>query len=146
MVHSKIKMINAGFAQISTTLDPDHKGRLFITLQNLSPYPSSLTYGQPICTVVFLKNLSRSQKTANNSYDEHEIVESILNAWKSQRPAILGRLWQRYKPFLPVVFVLVAGGAALTYFGKTPAFGGVMAAVAAVAMLLDRIISGRRGA
>ncbi len=141
-IHSKIKMITAGFEQISTTLDSDHKGRLFITIQNLSSYMASLEHGKPICTMVLLKNVSPSKKTSNNSYDENDITNNLLNAWKTQRPSErIERFWHAIRPLFPIIFIVSGGIVAFILLGKSTAFAGVMAAITAIGLILDRLLN-----
>jgi len=142
LIKSKMRMITAGFGQISTTLDSDHTGRLFIIIQNLSSYVATIEHGQSICTMVLMKNESPSKKPSNNYQDEYESTNELMNAWKTQRPsARLKRLLQATRPLLPIVFIILGGIIAFVALGKSTAFAGVMAAITAVGLLLDRFLN-----
>ncbi len=47
----------------------------------------------------------------------------------------------RLKPLLPILFVLLGSGAAVAMFGGQLAFGGVIAIVGTVAVLLERYLN-----
>ena len=141
LVQSKIKMVKAGFGHIATTVDSDHNGHMIVIVQNHSQYDARLTRGQPFCTLVFLKNSSPTKMTSNNTYDEHEIAQDLIEAWSSQRPELGRKSWRILKPLLPIFFVLLGSGAAVATFGGQLAFGGVIAIVGTVAVLLERYMN-----
>jgi len=144
LLKAKIKMITAGFAQISTTIDSDHNGPLIIQVQNISSYNATLVQGRPFCTMVLFTNNTPSTKHANNPYNEEEIIDNLIDTWANQRRSAGPKLWQLTRPFGPILFVISSGIIALAYFGSTPAFGGVMAAIAAIGMLFERILNSSR--
>ena len=133
-------MINAGFAPISSTIDSDHSGHLLISVQNASGGEAKLVQGQPFCTVVFFANVSPSTKRSNNTYDEHEIVESLLATWSRHRGRRAATLWPAIRPLVPILFVAIAAAVAFASLGSTPAFGGVMAGIAAIGVLMQKFL------
>ena len=73
------------------------------------------------------------------------MVDDILNAWRGQgQEASHIRAYTRWtsiKPFAPILFVVTAGVLASIVMQSTAAFGGVMAAIATVGLLLQQILN-----
>lgn len=140
LLQSKVKMIRAGFAPISSTIDPEHTGHMVIVVQNTSDHDAVLVQGDPFCTMVLFNNMSPSKNRSNNTYDDHEIVVDLLAVWASYRKFRGPALWKAIRPLVPILFVIAAGAMAHAWLGPTLAFSGAMAGIAAIAVLLDRIL------
>jgi len=140
LLQSKVKMIKAGFAPIASTVDPEHAGNMIIVVQNISKHEAVLLQGDPICTMVLLKNENPSTDRSNNPYDDQQIVTELLAAWSSYRKSRRPALSNLSKPLVPILFVIIAGAIAHVWLGPTLAFSGAMAGIAAIGILLDRIL------
>jgi len=85
---SKVSIAERGISHISTSLDPDYKGRMIITLTNHSKRKATLKREQPFCTVVFFKNEKPASKVCEKDPNKH--INFLLEEW-SLPPKLIGR-------------------------------------------------------
>jgi len=73
LISSKVSIVTKGITHISTTVDPDWKGNLLITISNVSNETVTLKYGQPFCTAVFLTNKSIPTTLSNHDDSRNDL-------------------------------------------------------------------------
>jgi deoxycytidine triphosphate deaminase len=61
-ITSKVSKVSKGLSHISTNIDPDWRGKLLIAMHNPSKNRINLKYGDSLCTLNFIKNLSSSTR------------------------------------------------------------------------------------
>lgn len=79
IITSKVSITAKGIVHDCTTIDPDWKGNLLIVLHNFSNSKIKLKYGQPICTIVFFKNLTTATKDCEKPPDRNDILVQKWN-------------------------------------------------------------------
>lgn len=112
-IFSKVSLVSKGLSHVSTTIDPDWKGRLVIAIHNHSRSAIEISFGQPFCTLVFLTNKSGSQKPSKREGGRNDLFMRTFaqrNALNIKRAA----LW-----VLARIVLICAAAAALVYY-STP--------------------------
>jgi deoxycytidine triphosphate deaminase len=84
IIQSKVSQVSRGLSHISTTIDTDWEGRLLIAVTNNMPYPVSIEYGKPFCTMMLFKTLSASKKRSDKPPGRRDIVEQWMDDWLSE--------------------------------------------------------------
>ena len=76
--HSKVSMVSRGFSHIGTTLDPEWKGNLLISIANLSKECLELEPGQKYVTLVFYNTRHRATKPHTRPPARSDILMQLL--------------------------------------------------------------------
>ena len=86
LIESKVSCVSKGLSHISTTVDPDWKGRLLIAIHNHSICPLKLEYGMAFCTLCFLSNKSPSLKECSKPDDRPDAFADFIDrAYKNAK-------------------------------------------------------------
>jgi len=85
---SKVSIAEKGLSHISTSLDPDYKGKMVVTLTNHSKRSVTLKREQPFCTVVFFKNEKPATQICEKDPNKH--ITFLLEDW-SLPPKRIGK-------------------------------------------------------
>lgn len=132
LIESKVTKVSKGLSHISTTVDPDWKGKLLIAVHNHSSEKFVLTYGDTFCTIVFIKNESPSTRECKKIENR---IDVFLNKFdedtkKSERKRAL-------KIYIPPAIIL--GSAAIGYivFGNQIGFS----AMAVIGIAISQYVS-----
>ena len=78
-IHSKVSLASKGFSHISTTLDPEWKGKLLISLTNLSNDELILRSDQSYATVVFYTTKSQATKKSGKPHGRFDLLLELIN-------------------------------------------------------------------
>lgn len=102
---SRVTIAEKGISHISTTLDPDWKGQLWITVTNLSKRSVEFRQGERLCTMMLFKNEAPSEKDCGKNTDGH--FKKLVTYWemKASRPG-RERTWKLIKTGIPVIPLL----------------------------------------
>jgi hypothetical protein len=73
---SRVQMVSKGLSHISTTVDPDWRGKMLIAVHNHSSGNVKLKYGEKLCTMVILENKSPSAKPSNHPPGRSDVLLS----------------------------------------------------------------------
>jgi len=92
--HSKVGVVSAGFGHISTTLDPDWKGPLLISLNNPTDSSLELPSDKSFVTLVFYKVRTPALKDHDNLPNRTDIIKKISDE------ILLNDLTENQKTFL----------------------------------------------
>ena len=105
---SKVSIAEKGLSHVSTSLDPDYKGKLVVTLTNHSNRKVTLERNQPFCTVIFLKNEEPALKDCEKDPDKH--ITFLVEDWKLPpkqiRKKILVWVLRVALPLAPLIYLL----------------------------------------
>lgn len=134
LIESKVTKVSKGLSHISTTVDPDWEGNLLIAVHNHSSEKFTLHYGEPFCTVIFLKNCSPSTKPCDK---EPGRLEIFLD--KFDKETTLAARKRALKEYVPPGIILIVSGLGLYYFGNAPGF----AAVVGVSVAISQFVSSK---
>lgn len=77
--HSKVGVVSTGFGHISTTLDPNWKGPLLISLNNPTNKPLKLPVNDSFITLMFYRLDSPATKDHDNDPSRIKILKSITD-------------------------------------------------------------------
>lgn len=106
---SKVSLVEKGLSHISTSLDADWKGKLIITIVNLSNRKITLKRRQSFCTMILFKNESPATRECRKHPDTH--ITSLLKDWKliEKRPRrmIYFLILKTLIPAIPLILLLV---------------------------------------
>lgn len=122
LIESKVTKVSKGLSHISTTVDPDWAGNLLIAVHNHSVEKYTLHYGEPFCTVIFLKNCSPSSKPCEK---EPGRLDVFLE--KFDRETHLAARKRALKDYLPPAIVVIISGVGWYLFGNAPGFPATVA-------------------
>lgn len=102
---SKVSIAEMGLSHISTSLDPDYKGKMVITITNHSKRKVSLKRKQPFCTIIFFKNEQPAVKPCEKDPGEH--ISFLVENWKLPQSRIrIKRLYTFLNLFIPAIPLL----------------------------------------
>jgi deoxycytidine triphosphate deaminase len=76
--HSKVGVVSDGFGHISTTLDPNWKGPLLISLNNPTDKVLKLSANKSFITLIFYKLRTPAKKDHDNKSSRIDIVKNII--------------------------------------------------------------------
>jgi len=82
--HSKVGIVSDGFSHISTTLDPNWKGPLLISLNNPTNLELKLYKNKSFITLIFYEMKTRSLKDHDNLPSRTDILKKISTEVLSQ--------------------------------------------------------------
>lgn len=127
LVASRVSRVSEGLSHVSTTVDPDWRGKLLIALTNYSRKPVVLKVGDGLCTVVFFENKTPATKDCGKTTDRADIflkkiAKQAEGKEKSRRAS---------KEFLklgtPLLTILAFGIAGYCIFGEKAGFAALTA-------------------
>jgi deoxycytidine triphosphate deaminase len=78
--HTKVRLVARGLSSISTTLDPGYRGRLFITVTNLTDQPVLLVAGEAFTTLMFYRVETPTKKAEKKDADTLAHIVERLSA------------------------------------------------------------------
>ena len=131
---SKVSVAEMGLSHISTSLDPDYKGKLIITLTNHSNRKVRLRRKQPFCTVIFLKNEEPASKDCEKDPDKH--ITFLVEDWKllpqQIKKKIFFRVMRIVLPIIPLIYLLYR----YIFASVTEAEVGIFVAISSFLLML----------
>ena len=116
-IKSKVTMVSKGLSHISTTIDPDWRGNLLIAIHNHSTEKIKLSYGEPFCTVVFIRNISPSTGISNKQPGRLDV---FIN--KFEQETAKAKKMRRLQEFIPPIIVLSFAATGYFVFKNTIGF------------------------
>lgn len=134
LISSKVSIVSKGITHISTTIDPDWKGNLVITISNVSKKTVELKYGEKFCTAVFLTNESRPGKLSNHEESRNEI---FLTFWASQNKNALFK--ERLKMLVIFSIIPISILVGWIIFGNAEGMSAIVAGSVTLTMILKEI-------
>jgi len=135
LISSKVSIVTKGLTHISTTVDPDWKGNLLITISNVSNETVTLKYGQAFCTAVFLENKSLPTVLSNHDDSRNDLFFKDWTKVNKKARRVYNRKFALILLLIPLSTYL-----GWLLFGNAEGMSGFVAAGAALSLYLkDRI-------
>jgi len=132
LIESKVTKVSKGLSHISTTVDPDWKGNLLIAIHNHSSEKFKLSYGETFCTIVFIKNLSPSNKPCDKQPGRLDV---FLEKFEEESARAAKK--RTFKEFLPPAVVLASAALGYLVFGNTIALAASVAVGVAISQYIQ---------
>ena len=105
LIVSKVSIVAKGLSNVSTKVDPGWQGcELLIPVQNFSKNPIKLEYGEPFCTIVFMRNMSPSQKQYDSSGGKTKFIKLLA---ETRRKSFLKEILLESIPLLTIGIALL---------------------------------------
>jgi len=136
LIESKVTKVSKGLSHISTTVDPDWKGNLLIAIHNHSNEKFKLTYGESFCTIIFIKNLSASNKPCEKQPGRLDVFID-----KFEQEAAKAAKKRAIKEFAPPVIVLAFSSFGYFLFQNTVGFAASVAIGVAISQYVSAKLS-----
>ena len=106
---SKVSIAEEGLSHISTSLDPDYKGKMLITVTNLSQRRIVLKRKQPFCTMILFKNETPATKECGKHPDRH--ITKLIKKWgiieKKRRRILTFWILKIFFPAIPLIWLFM---------------------------------------